>query len=93
MVMKIINKFKNKLLWRKRVRRLILNLSIYYLRKNNKLPEKTKLVYEYFLAHNDSEHIISELDAAIIYNLVLKYNFFLHIFRVRKIKLSQRHVF
>ena len=73
MVMKIINKFKNKLLWRKRVRRLILNLSIYYLRKNNKLPEKTKLVYEYFLAHNDSEHIISELDAAIIYNLVLKY--------------------
>ena len=73
MRIEIINKLKNKLLWRKRVRRLILNLSIYYLRKNNKLPEKTKLVYEYFLAHNDSEHIISELDAAIIYNLVLKY--------------------
>jgi len=73
MMVKIINMLKNKLLLRRRARWLLLNLAVIYLSINNKLPPKTKLLYQYFAAHDESLHIVSELDAAILYNLVLKY--------------------
>ena len=73
MMVKIINMLKNNLLLRRRARWLLLNLAVIYLSINNKLPPKTKLLYQYFAAHDESLHIVSELDAAILYNLVLKY--------------------
>ena len=73
MIIKIISILKNKLLLRKRARWLLLKLAVIYLSASNKLPHKTKLLYQYFLAHDESEHIVSELDAATLYNLVLKY--------------------
>ncbi len=64
MMVKIINMLKNKLLLRRRARWLLLNLAVIYLSINNKLPHKTKLLYQYFAAHDESLHIVSELDAA-----------------------------